>query len=322
PDAGVRAPQRRADRTDDRLTSRPSARRAGGRARPPRPRAARRPPGELGGAGLADHGDADLTRVRQLVLDLLGDVAGDDLRLDVVDGVGLDHHPDLAAGLHREDLLDARVLLAGDLLQPLHALDVRLQRLPARPRAAAADGVGGLRDDRLDGPALGLRVVRLDGVHDVLVLAVPAGELRADQRVAALDLVGQRLADVVQQRAPLGDVHREPQLARHDPREVRGLDQVLQDVLPVGRAVPQLAEQRDQLRMHVGDADLHQRVLAGPHAQLLHVALAALVDLLDALRVDPPVEDELLQRQPPDLAPHGVEAAQQDRLRRVVDDQV
>src|SRR5260370_8907035 len=54
-------------------------------------------PGELGGAGLADHGDADLAGVGQLLLDLLGDVAGDHLRLDVVDSVRLDHDPDLAA---------------------------------------------------------------------------------------------------------------------------------------------------------------------------------------------------------------------------------
>ena len=64
--------------------------------------------GDLGGAGLADDGDPDLAGVGQLLLDLLGDVAGDHLRLDVVDRVRPHHHPDLAAGLHGEDLLHAR----------------------------------------------------------------------------------------------------------------------------------------------------------------------------------------------------------------------
>src|SRR5262249_60396970 len=92
--------------------------------------------GEFRGPGLADHGDADLPRVGELLLDLLGDVAGDHLGLDVVDPVRLDHHPDLPAGLHREDLLHAFVP-AGDLLQALQALDVHLHRLAPPPRTPA-----------------------------------------------------------------------------------------------------------------------------------------------------------------------------------------
>src|SRR5689334_24002594 len=73
------------------------------------------PPGnalarELRGAGLADDRDADLAGVGELLLDLLGDVAGDDLGLDVVYLLGLDHDADLAARLHGEDLLDAFLL--------------------------------------------------------------------------------------------------------------------------------------------------------------------------------------------------------------------
>ncbi len=63
--------------------------------------------GDLGDPGLADDGDADLARVGQLLLDLLGHVAGQHGRADVVDVVRAHHDPDLAAGLHREDLLDA-----------------------------------------------------------------------------------------------------------------------------------------------------------------------------------------------------------------------
>src|SRR5215510_15276986 len=69
-------------------------------------------------ARLAHHRDLDLARVLELLLDLLGDVARHDLRREVVDVLGLDHDPDLAAGLHRVDLLDARIARA-DLLEPL-----------------------------------------------------------------------------------------------------------------------------------------------------------------------------------------------------------
>src|SRR5690348_9610622 len=145
--------------------------------------------GEFRGPGLADYGDADLSRVGELLFDLLGDVAGDHLGLDVVDPVGLDHDPDLAAGLHREDLFHAFVP-ASDLLQALQALDVHLQRLAPGTRTAAAHRVRGLGEHRLDGADLDLVAVRPDGVHHVLRLAVAAGELRADHRVAALHPIG------------------------------------------------------------------------------------------------------------------------------------
>ncbi len=241
--------------------------------------------------------------------------------MEVVHLVRLDHDPDFPAGLHGEDLLDALVR-GGDLLQPLQPLDVRLERLAARPGPAAADRVGRLGEHGLNRADLHLVVVRLDGVHDVLRLAVPAGDFGADQRVAALDLVGQGLADVVQQGAPAQQRGVQAELAGHDAGDVRGLDQVPEHVLPVGGAVAEPAEQRHELRVHVRDAELGEGVLPGPDAQLLDVRLAPLVRLLDPLRVDAAVEDQPLQGQPADLAPHRVEAGQQDRLRRVVDDQV
>ena len=122
------------------------------------------------------------------------------MRADVVDVVRPHHDPDLAAGLHREDLLHAG-LAGGDLLDPLQPLHVRLEALPAGTRPAAGAGVRGLGQHRLDRLRRDLVVVRLDRVHDVLALAVLAGQVGADQRVAALDLVGERLADVVQERA-------------------------------------------------------------------------------------------------------------------------
>ena len=51
-------------------------------------------------------------------------------------------------------------------------------------------------------------------------------------------------------------------------------------------------------------------------------ARGGLEHLLDAVRVDPPVQHQLLQREPAHLAAHRIEARQQHRLRRVIDDQI
>ncbi len=62
-----------------------------------------------------------------------------------------------------------------------------------------------------------------------------------------------------------------------------------------------------ELGVHVGDAEVNERVLAGPDAQILDRHPALLVGLLDPLRVDPAVGDQALQRQPADLTPDRVE---------------
>jgi hypothetical protein len=103
---------------------------------------------------------------------------------------------------------------------------------------------------------------------------------------------------------------------------VRRLDQVLEHVLPVRRAVAQQTHRADEFRMQIGDADLGHRVLGRALAQFGDLALAPLVDLLDPTRVDPAVQHQRVQRQPRGLPAYRVEAGQQHRLGGVVDDQV
>src|ERR687889_1680713 len=85
-------------------------------------------------ARLADHRDLDLARVLELLLDLARDVTRQGDRAVVVDAVGRDDHANLAARLHRVDLVDAGVA-GGDVLEVAEALDVLLERLAAGDRA-------------------------------------------------------------------------------------------------------------------------------------------------------------------------------------------
>src|SRR3989442_389147 len=77
----------------------------------------------------------------------------------------------------------------------------------ARARPRAGDGVGGGDDDRLDALRLLVVVVGGDGVDDLRRLHAEALEdVGADQGVRPLDLVVDRLADVVQETGRAGDV--------------------------------------------------------------------------------------------------------------------
>src|SRR5579884_114578 len=275
----------------------------------------------LGRAALADDRHLDLPRVLELPLDLAGDLVGQQCGGVVVDLAGGHHHPDLAPGLHRVDLVDA-VVAHRDLLEVAQPLDVLLKRLAARPRPGARERVRGLDDDRLDRLRLHLVVMGLHRVRHRLGLAVLAGELAPHERVRPLHLVGHRLADVVQQRGAAGGARAGAELVGHHPGQARDLHRVGEDVLPVAGAEAQPAEQPDQLRAQALHAGVEHRLLAHLHDMALKLGLGLVVALLDARRVDPAVLEQLLERHPRDLAPNPVEPGEHHRARGVVDDEV
>jgi hypothetical protein len=165
-------------------------------------------------------------------------------------------------------------------------------------------------------------VVAGDGVGDDFVFALLAGELAADDGVAALDLVADGLADVVEQAGAAGDGDVQAELAGHQAGDVAALDRVLQHVLGVAVAVAQLPEQLGELGVQAGEAELVEGLLGRLAHGALDLGLRLDDDLFDAGRVDAPVGDELLEREPGDLAAHGVEARDDDGLGGVVDDEV
>src|SRR3954447_14235703 len=275
----------------------------------------------VGRPRLPDHGHLDLAGVLELLLDLAGDLVAEQHGAVVVERAGNDHYADLAAGLHRVDLVDA-VVAGGDLLEVAQALDVLLERFAAGAGTGAGERVGGLDDHGLDGLGLDLVVVGLHGVRDGLGLAVSPRQVAADERVRALDLVADGLADVVQQRRPAGGPRRRAELVGHHRGEVGALDRVREDVLAVARAVLQAAEDPDQLGVQALDVRIERGLLARLDDVALQLGLRLVVGLLDSCRVDAAVGQQLLQGHAGDLAADAVEAGQDHRVRRVVDDEV
>ena len=158
--------------------------------------------------------------------------------------------------------------------------------------------------------------------HDARRLAVLARDGGADGGVRPLGLLVDGLADVVQQAGAPRGLHRQAQLGRHGAGQEADLDRVLQQVLRVARAELELADQAHQLGVQPRQAQIEGRLLARLLALLLDLRGGLLDHLLDARRVDAPVGDEAGERQPRDLAPHRVEAGDDHRLGRVVDDEV
>src|SRR5579875_1238928 len=287
----------------------------------PAPKGSRASARVFGGARLANHRDLDLPRVLELLLDRARDLVGEQRRSVVVDAARGDHHADLSPRLHRVDLLDP-VVPAGDLLEVAQALDVLLEGLAARAGPGARERVGGLHDHRLDRLRLDLVVVGLHRVRNRLRLPIPARELAAHERVWTLDLMRDRLADVVQKRGAARGLGTRAQLLGHQRSQPRDLHRVRQHVLTVAGAEAQLAEQLDELRMDALHARLHHRLLPELHDVGLKLGLRLVVHLLDPRRMDATVLEQLLEREPRDLPADAVEAREHHRSRGIVDDEV
>ncbi len=165
-------------------------------------------------------------------------------------------------------------------------------------------------------------MVGLDGVDNDRIFLVLPGQVRAQLDVAALHLVVDGLAQIMQQSRPLGHGHVHTQFRGNEPGNVGHLDGVVQNVLAIGGAVLLAAQNLDELGVEV----VHPRLVAGPLALLpdgtVHFLAGLLHHVLDAGGVDAAVHNELFQGQTGHLPADRVEGGHGDGLRRIVNDQI
>src|SRR6202042_2070584 len=121
--------------------------------------------------------------------------------LGVVKLPAIDQDSDLAAGLDRVCLIDAREAQS-KRFELFQASDVFLESFAPRTRAAGTDRVGGGNQHcirRLDAQVIVMPQRRMD---HLLRLAVASSQLGSDKGMTTFHLVVGRLADVVQKSTP------------------------------------------------------------------------------------------------------------------------
>ncbi len=141
-------------------------------------------------------------------------------------------------------------------------------------------------------------------------------------RCVPVDIAVDGLADVVDEGGADADVRVEPDLARHHARQERDFLRMIQHVLTVAGAELQFAHQPENLRMQVEQPQLERRQLAFLEHGGFHLGLHLLDDLLDPRRMNAAIGDQLLDGLTRDFAAERIERGQDDRARRVVDDQL
>ena len=138
----------------------------------------------------------------------------------------------------------------------------------------------------------------------------------------ALDLVVDRLADVVEQPGRLADVDVRADLGGQAPAMTESSSEWCEHVLPIAGAEFEPAQQLDQVRMQADDIRLVGDALALFADRAVQLGLRLVDDFLDPGRVDPAVLQQLLQHAPRQFAAERIVCRDGDDLGRVVDDQV
>ena len=140
--------------------------------------------------------------------------------------------------------------------------------------------------------------------------------------VRALHLAVDGLADVVHEGGSDGDVRVESDFAGHDAGQPRDFRRVGEHVLPVARAVLEAAHQAADIGVQIVEAEVERDGFTLLAHRLVGLVLHLLDDLFDARGVDAAVGDQAFDGLLRDLAAVGIEARQDDRAGRVVDDEV
>ena len=152
--------------------------------------------------------------------------------------------------------------------------------------------------------------------------AVALGDFGSDLCVGAGDLVGQGLANIVQQPPHLGHLDVGPGLGSQHPGQKSDLNGMLQHVFAIAVTIFELPQQPDQLPVQTADANVEGGLFAGLHNRLVNFVVGAVHHVLDAGRLYAPVGDQLFQRQPGDFPSHRVEAGNSHCFGSVINNDV
>src|SRR5450830_499299 len=126
----------------------------------------------------------------------------------------------------------------------------------------------------------------------------------------------------MQQSRSLWHFRVNPQVGSHDTGKVGDFKRVDQHVLSVRSPELQPSQSPHQLLIQIVNPRFEDRLFAGLPYFILDLRFRLFIHLLDPGRLNPSIDNQLLECQPSDLSPHRIKTGQYYRLGRVVDDEI
>ena len=130
------------------------------------------------------------------------------------------------------------------------------------------------------------------------------------------------LTDIMQQTGSLRHTNVESELLGEESGNLGDLNGVTQCILTIGGTELHTAEKLHQLWIQAVYTDLEDSGITLLTDGFVDFLLCLLYDLFDSRRMDTSIDDELLEGDSCDLTTHRIKSGKNNRLRRIVDDQL
>ena len=164
--------------------------------------------------------------------------------------------------------------------------------------------------------------MRQDRIDHLGRFSILLCEVAADLRMGPFHFVINGLAQVMEQSGPARQFLVHTALGRHDTGEIGDFPGMHQHILAVARPILEPPDELDDFRVYIMNAEVEGSFLSlvfHCHIQFLPDFIR---DLFDPGRMDPAVLHQPLNGQPRDLSSERIVAGQDNRLRRIVDDEI
>ena len=165
-------------------------------------------------------------------------------------------------------------------------------------------------------------MVSLDRVNNVAAFLEFLSAFYADLYVRALNVVGERLTNIVEKSRAARKISVDTKLVCHHSREESNLDGVTKNVLSVAETVTETSEETNELVVDSVDSDLKGRSLTRLLNGGVNLSLCLFNHLLDSRGMDSAVGDKLFKSKSCDLSLYGIKSRNGDSLGCVVDDKI
>lgn len=165
-------------------------------------------------------------------------------------------------------------------------------------------------------------MVRCNRIDDVFGFIVLAENVRADCGMGAFDFMVDGFSDIVEKTDPARFLFVKPEFRGDGAHERGGFDGVFEHVLREAETELESAEQGDDLFRHPLNAAVENRFFSGVEDLFINLLADLFDEFLNAGRVNAPVGNEFFQQTARDFLADRVKAGNDDRFRRIVDQDV
>ena len=236
----------------------------------------------------------------------------------VVNLVGTDNHTQLSTGLDGVSFHDTGIA-HGDILQVVQTLHIGLDDFAACTGTGARNRITHLHNGGNERGHLHFIVVRTDRIANIRFLLVLLSNFGTVDGVREFGFLIGHLTYVVEQAGTLCLLGVQSEFGRHDAAKIGCFARVLEQILPIRRAVLHFTDNANQFGVQTVDTEVNRRTLTRFDHFFVDLLFHLAHHFFDAGGVNTAVRNQVVECQTRHFATNGVESADNNSFGGVID---